>query len=135
MKNILLVEDDILLRLALLTNLEMRFPGHKVLAASNGREAIDIIDTLPVDFILTDLNMDVMDGYALLAYLRENRPGIPAAVMTGATRAEVKDRLAALGVSKWFEKPFDLNELETEIEDAVCRGEVNSGMELGLTAA
>jgi CheY-like chemotaxis protein len=115
MKNILLVDDDVLLKLVLLSTLRSHLPQCHMLTAENGREAVEILRSLKVDFMLTDLRMEEMDGYELIEYVKANYPSLPLAVMSGDGRTEVKERLECLGISSFFEKPFSVKELEAVV--------------------
>ncbi len=66
---VLLVEDDYLTIKLLQTRLEME--GLRVLTATNGLEALDIIQDHQVDLVITDLMMPAMNGYRLIQEIRE----------------------------------------------------------------
>ena len=117
MKNILLVDDDMLLRLVVMTSIGLTFKDCKVLSANSGKEAIDILNSEQVDFVLTDLFMQEMDGFQLIEYINTNHPEIPVAAMSGDGGAATRERLYALGISKFLEKPFNLKELHTTISE------------------
>jgi len=51
--------------------------------ARNGQEAIQILESNVIDFAVTDLNMPIMVGIELLAYMSTKFPTIPAIAMTG----------------------------------------------------
>lgn len=107
MKNILLAEDNLLVRETLAYALQSSVPECTILKASNGREGMDILRRLPVDLILTDLNMPEADGYELIAYKNSHCPSIPLLVMTCDTSPGVLKRLGAFGVTECLEKPFN----------------------------
>src|SRR5690348_6023566 len=56
--------------------------GYRVECATNGREALALLDTLAADAIITDLRMPVMDGFELLRTLNVRSSFIPAIVLT-----------------------------------------------------
>ncbi len=115
MKTILIIEDDELLLPLILCGLGMHLKDFHVLSAENGREAIEILESVPVDALVTDLNMPEIDGYALLAYIREHKPDIRTFAMTGDYNSEVNRRLLSLGVEECFEKPFNFREAALKI--------------------
>lgn len=92
---------------------------HRIVTAENGKEALQKIASVssPVDLILSDLMMPVMDGYELLEKLKsgETTRHIPAIMLTA--RAESADRLHALriGVDDYLTKPFEEEELLVRI--------------------
>ena len=81
----------------------------KVLTATQGMEALDVLDENPVDFIITDLEMPVMHGYELLGELK--RRGllevIPVAVLTSRAGDQHKKKAFDLGASDYLVKPFE----------------------------
>jgi CheY-like chemotaxis protein len=98
------------------------FADWRILTAKNGKEAIEILVSVEVDFILTDLQMPVMDGYELLSYIRKNYRHIPTVAMTGSAGHQTKERLHALGVSRCLEKPFSFKVIEDTIMDELTLG-------------
>jgi CheY-like chemotaxis protein len=117
LKTILVVDDAVSLLLALTEWLNATCTDWRTLTADNGEEALEILKSVEVDFILSDLQMPVMDGYKLLAYTGKNYPHIPAIAMTGSYTSEVEGRLHALGVPKCLEKPFSFKMLGDTIMD------------------
>lgn len=119
LKTILVVDDDrMILRLAkeaLSKRNGAGAPAYNVKTALNGEDALEIIDQEPVDLVLTDLKMPVMDGYALLALMNNRYRDIPVIVMTGYGSAEMFEQLKQKGVFDYVEKPFDINELRGKI--------------------
>ena len=79
--DILLVEDDLPTQIFVRQILVKQ--GFQVLVAGNGQEAIAQIINHRVDFIITDLQMDGMDGHGLLDYMADHYPLIPIIVLTG----------------------------------------------------
>jgi PAS domain S-box-containing protein len=82
-RTILLVEDDPQVR-ALLSGM-LRKDGHDVREASDGRDALELAETLdvPIHLVLTDVMMPEMKGPDLVAAMRERHPGLPALFITG----------------------------------------------------
>jgi DNA-binding response OmpR family regulator len=116
MKNILLIDDD----LSLLETLREEINSYEVwniLMAENGKQGADIIATHPVDLVVTDLSMPEMDGYELLALLREKWPTMPVIVMTADDSGDACQRLRLLGVEQCISKPYRLSELVRAISD------------------
>ena len=79
---LLLVEDDAMLRELLVMALQR--DGFEIVAASCAEEALELAGGgPPPDLLLTDLTMPGMDGLELIAKLREDRPSLPAVLLTG----------------------------------------------------
>src|SRR5438445_5339643 len=70
---ILIIENEVSNRILIERVLSTR--GYRCITASNGREALGILDHEQVDLILTDLSMPVLDGYRTTQLIRE-RPGM-----------------------------------------------------------
>jgi CheY-like chemotaxis protein len=116
MTTLLLVDDDDFVRSALSRALN-RTGGFTVLPAEHGRRALDVLAEQPVDAILTDLEMPVMDGLTLLAELFEQDVRLPVAVMTGqAIHTPLRQRLLAYGIAAIFSKPVDVVVLADELQ-------------------
>jgi DNA-binding NtrC family response regulator len=92
----------------------------RVLNAENGRIAKNILETIPVDLVVTDLKMAEMDGLELLAYIRKNHPYIPVIVMTAFGNPELEKWLKSLGVFAYLEKPIDFMGLTNKILSALA---------------
>ncbi|MGE5172574.1 MAG: response regulator [Betaproteobacteria bacterium] len=109
MDTVLLVDDNVYIIEALAMTLGRHVKYGNILKALNGREGVDILNSVPVDLILTDISMPVMDGYGLIDYRNRHFPHIPLMVATGDKSPDVMRRLNALGISECLEKPFDFD--------------------------
>ncbi len=119
MKKILIVDDNKTILEAISLFFSCELPECDVLKASNGKQAMEILETLAVDLILTDLNMPVVSGYQLIEWVKRKLPSIPVLGMTGVRTPDVVEKLRRLGVSFCIEKPFDLNEVALRISAAL----------------
>jgi two-component system response regulator YesN len=106
-KNIILVDDNRYIIEALALTIAMNDANCNILKAKNGKEAVDILREIPVDLILTDINMPVMDGFGLIRQRNNHWPHVPLVAMTGDTSPEVMEKLGGLGITECLEKPFD----------------------------
>ncbi len=107
---ILVVDDDIDIRDAMC--LVLQHNGYRTVSASNGEEALRALsDGAPVDLILLDMMMPVMDGWGFRSSLsdRPSMAQIPVVVLTGDGRAPAK--AASIGAAGYLRKPLDLDEL------------------------
>jgi CheY-like chemotaxis protein len=109
MKTVLLVDDNRYVIEAIALTLSIHLACEKILKAPNGREGVDILNSVPVDLILTDLTMPVMDGYGLIEHRNRHFPHVPIVAMTGDPCPAVVQRLDALGVKDCLEKPIDFD--------------------------
>src|SRR5690349_17576071 len=85
---ILVIENEVSNRLLIERVLSTR--GYHCLSASNGREALDILDREQVDLILTDLSMPVLDGYRTTQLIRA-RPGLEQIPIVAVTAFALSD--------------------------------------------
>ena len=68
MKKILVADDEMSIRL--LYSEELKEEGYEVYQAANGREAIDIVDKIPLDLVILDIKMPEMDGIEALRQIK-----------------------------------------------------------------
>ena len=121
---ILIVEDDPTLRMALLDTLETA--GFQGFEASNGKEALLQLMHQDIEVIVSDVQMDVMDGNELLKATREKYPSIPFVMMTA--HASVERAVAAMrdGATDYLQKPFEARSLVATVERMVKRSGLDS---------
>ena len=89
-----------------------------ILEASNGREALGMVQRFSFDLILTDIDMPLMDGLELLealAYVRSAR-NTPVVVITKHTSEEGVLRAMEAGARAYIRKPFTVKDLSEQIE-------------------
>lgn len=83
--------------------------GHETILASNGAEALELLKRSPVDVVLLDLKMPVMDGWEFARRYRESGATAPIVVLSAAQDAERHAR--EVGARQALTKPFDLDSL------------------------
>jgi CheY-like chemotaxis protein len=109
MNNILIIDDNELLLNTLTAVFGMQLRDCTIFRAGNGAEGIAIMDKEPIDFILTDLDMPVVDGYGVISHRNMCCPRVPVFVMSGSLSPEARGRLVAMSVSGCIEKPFQID--------------------------
>jgi two-component system chemotaxis response regulator CheY len=116
---ILIVDDSPLLRAtARRAVLQAGVPAASVREAANGKEALLELAREPVELVLLDLNMPVMDGYQFVE-AKAARPELAAvtvALVTTEGNAERLQRMRALGVTHYLHKPFAPEELRALVQ-------------------
>jgi two-component system capsular synthesis sensor histidine kinase RcsC len=85
--------------------------GFKTDVANGGLAAMRCLSRSRYDLMITDLQMPVMDGFALSRYLKSNFKGTKVIVMTGMGPGDVDDYMHTGIVDRWLFKPFSLNTL------------------------
>ncbi len=123
---ILLVEDDARLRAALAETL--RLAGFDVREAADGSAALQVLAATPVAAVVTDYQMQPMDGSTLLARIRDRLPQLPVLMTTayGSIEHAVASMLA--GATDYLVKPFSAEALVERLERLVPRDLPASGM-------
>ncbi|GAB3902239.1 ATP-binding protein [Larkinella knui] len=102
---ILLVEDNtmnVLLAKSVLERL-----GASVDVATNGQEAVDMLDSSKHSLVLMDLQMPVMDGYEATRIIRERHETLPIIAVTASLPQEVGDRAQVAGLNEILVKPYN----------------------------
>ena len=122
---ILIVEDDPTLRMALVDTLEEA--DFQVFEACNGKEGLLQLMHEDIDVIVSDIQMDVMDGNQLLKAAREKYPSIPFVMMTA--HASVESAVAAMrdGATDYLQKPFEAASLVNTVKRMAKRSGFDSG--------
>ncbi|MCC7166845.1 MAG: response regulator transcription factor [Rhodospirillales bacterium] len=116
--HILIVEDDLFVQSLLAAFLEKE--GFRASRASSGKEMLAMLDQVPVDLVLLDLNLPDEDGLTLARLIRA-RSRLPIVVLTA--REGRDSRLAALeiGADDYLVKPFDPEELALRLRNLLSR--------------
>jgi len=113
-KVVLVVEDEAKAGGYLAKYLERS--GYSVVAATNGAEALEEFRSKPIDIVITDLQMPVMDGNELIGNLRAESPDLPIFVTTGKMAVGEDDDPIVVGATEVFKKPIKLHELVEKLE-------------------
>lgn len=117
MKNVLIIDDNDDILKSIQKGLCIRLKDCRILTALNGEAGEQILKTDPVDLIVTDLEMPVMNGYRFIEKVRQDLPSVPICVMTGSCPPGVVERLRTLGVTRIIGKPFLLDRLADVIAE------------------
>ena len=107
--DILIVEDDLNLRDALSDTLE--FAGYSVTVAEHGQAALARMNEQSFRMIVSDVQMQPMDGMELLSNVRKQDQQIPVVVMTAYGTIEKAVDAMRLGASDYLVKPFEADAL------------------------
>lgn len=108
---ILIIENEVSNRILIERVLSTR--GYRCLSASNGQEALNMLDYEQVDLILTDLSMPVLDGYRTTQLIRE-RPAlaqVPIVAVTAYALSDENEAALRIGCTEYLTKPFKPRQL------------------------
>ncbi len=95
-----------------------------VITASNGVEALEMVEFSDPDIIVTELNLPEMDGVEFIKILKESNKSVPVIVVSSINEKEGKQKIENLSVKKYLSKPFRLEELKKSIKE-ILGEEVN----------
>ena len=111
MANVLTVDDSPSIRQMIRVVLDPA--GHTVLEAADGAEGLAKAKSHPVDLVITDLNMPVMDGIEMIKHMRglPALTGIPILFLSTESNDGVKQKAKAAGATGWITKPFSPEQL------------------------
>ncbi|HAL67742.1 MAG TPA: sigma-54-dependent Fis family transcriptional regulator [Pseudomonas sp.] len=103
--NVLLVEDDRVLREALADTLDLG--GFAFKAVDSAEQALKVVHEEPFNLVISDVNMPGMDGHQLLAQLRRQQPHLPVLLMTAHAAVERAVEAIRQGAVDYLVKPFE----------------------------
>jgi DNA-binding response OmpR family regulator len=109
---ILVVEDDRLNRE--LINKVLRQEGHNVLQAGDGAIALEMLQALPCDLVITDFVMPKLNGVKFVEQLLTLQPQMPIILITGCLSA-VSGTIIVDKVAEVLAKPFELGVLRSTV--------------------
>lgn len=114
---VVVVEDDtfsmdIALRI-------LQHHGANVHTAVNGQDGLALIERILPDFVITDLSMPIMDGWTMIATLKQNPAiaHIPVIALTAHAMTSDRDRALALGANSYMVKPFTPSSFKEHLID------------------
>ncbi|MDD7022269.1 MAG: sigma-54 dependent transcriptional regulator [Aeromonadales bacterium] len=122
---ILIVDDDSELREAICDTLMLT--GYACIEAGSGEEALEVLSRRHADMVITDVQMDGMNGHKLLLNIHEKYPGIPVLLMTAY--ANINGAVEAMrdGAVDYLAKPFAPEVLLNQVSRYVPVKRVASG--------
>jgi CheY-like chemotaxis protein len=119
---ILIIENEVSNRLLIERVLSTR--GYRCISASNGLEALNVLDEENVDLVLTDLSMPVLDGYRTTQLIRE-RPAmahVPIVAVTAYALNDENEAAMQIGCNEYLTKPFKPRQLLELVDRLLPRG-------------
>lgn len=131
MYKLILVDDEEDVREGVVRELDWKAIGFEVIEkAENGREALEMVERLQPDVVVTDIKMPFMNGLQLAEEIRERFPTIKIIILTGYDDFEYAQRAIKLHIDEYVLKPFSAQELihsllkvKGQIQEEVARRE------------
>ena len=131
MATILIVDDERNMRLLTAARLEGQY---RVITASDGKEAMEIIHKGNIDLVVADIMMPVMDGYDLLRTLRQEGYRMPFLFLSAKESLGDKERGFSLGTDDYITKPFSSDELLWRIKALLRRANIAESRKIQIGA-
>jgi DNA-binding NtrC family response regulator len=113
MSYLLVVEDEAPLRNEMADGLVRA--GHRVDAASGGNQALARLKEMRYDLLLTDLLMDEGTGFEVLAWVRDNAPGLPVLICSSYAKPENLKPFLNTQLYRILRKPCPLDDLLEQV--------------------
>lgn len=133
MKRVLVVDDEEDMLWMLQRNLNKGMKDVEILAAKSGEEALALLSDRPVNLVITDINMPGMNGLDLLVEINNRFPGTGVIIMTAYPSNAYEDKAMMSGSLRFIEKPFDIKEVRTIVEEVLKTSEGFQGTVDGVS--
>jgi DNA-binding NtrC family response regulator len=131
-KNILVVDDEIEMRIALETTLKRE--GYSITIAENGKQALEKFSADSFDLVLTDVNMPKMNGVELLYALKNKSPQTVAIMMTAYGDIDNAVETIKAGAFDYLLKPFSADILIATVNRAFLNKSFTKNEPVRLTS-
>ncbi|MRI82195.1 response regulator transcription factor [Fundicoccus ignavus] len=95
-----------------------------VFITSDGQQALDLLEKIHVDLIITDVMMPNMDGFEFASLMRDAGFEVPILMITALDSLEDKKRGFKLGIDDYMVKPIDLDEMVLRVEALLRRAKI-----------
>ncbi|SHE94858.1 DNA-binding response regulator, OmpR family, contains REC and winged-helix (wHTH) domain [Seinonella peptonophila] len=122
MANIFIVDDDSYIRE--LTSLVLHREGFHIFEASDGYEALTLIESVKPDLVVLDIMMPNMDGWELCRQLRQFDSTLPILMLTAKGETSQKLKGFQLGTDDYLTKPFETAELVARVKALLKRYQI-----------
>jgi two-component system NtrC family response regulator len=122
MERILIVDDE--KHYPMIIGEVLREEGYTPFTASSGMEALDILNTQPIDLVLSDVKMPGMSGIDLLEKAKQIKPDLPVIIMTAFGSVEKAVEAMHKGAYTFISKPFENEALIAHIAKALSMSKI-----------
>ena len=117
-RTVLVVDDDAVARLLYERALAPQLKEFALVVVDNGAAALEVLAARPVEVLVTDLHMPVMNGFELLARVRERHPNMGVIVLSNMDPERVADSAPRLGSYRRVAKPISPADLAAQVRAA-----------------
>ena len=130
MFNVLVVEDNVELRELFCVSLYNS--GYNVIHASDGVEALEVMEHQYIDLIITDIMMPNLDGYELIERIKAMGYDIPILIVSAKSTIFDKEKAFQLEIDDYMVKPINVNEMIWRIEALLRRVKATKDKECSI---
>ncbi len=130
MTTVLIVDDHKNIRN--LIEIYLKRDGLNVLSASDGKEALAMMENHKVDLMVVDIMMPHIDGYTVVEELRMSGFNLPILMITAKTSFKDKKIGFDLGIDDYMSKPLDMDELVLRVRALLRRSNISSDKSIQL---
>jgi len=99
-------------------SLRLTAQGEKVSTAFSGKEALTLLEQVPIDVVILDIRMPGMDGIDTLKQIKKHHPIVEVILLTGHGSTETAVEGMKLGAFDYLMKPADFDEIKLKLENA-----------------
>ena len=100
--------------------------GYSVCMAADGQQALRLMEKYHADLIITDILMPEKDGLEVVTAVRQKWPKVPVVAISGGGAhlhpTQIRQMAKALGATRFFDKPVELNELLAVVRELLPPG-------------
>ncbi|UCH97753.1 MAG: sigma-54-dependent Fis family transcriptional regulator, partial [Candidatus Aminicenantes bacterium] len=129
-ENILIVDDSKDTLEMVQRNLEPA--GYRTFTALNAAEAVETLNSTPIDLVITDIKMPKVSGYDLMEYIKENFKDIEIVVITGYPSIKGAVKAVKIGAEEYLPKPFTDKELFSVVQRSLEKLRMRKAMKAQL---
>jgi two-component system response regulator YesN len=115
--NILVVDDEEVIRSGIERTIRKGFPQHRIMTAGSPEEAVELLQTLPIDLVLTDVLMPGMTGLELIEISRGRHSHIKWVVISAYSEFAYAQEAVRLGAKDYLLKPIGKDKLIAKIQE------------------
>jgi CheY-like chemotaxis protein len=122
-KRVLIVDDEEDLTWTLNKKLSKDSDKFQLMTINSGKEAMNLLNQLPVDLLISDVRMPEVSGLDLLVETKKKFPRTKVIIMTAYGSSDVQREANERGCFRYLEKPFEINDLREMILEALTEKE------------
>lgn len=112
----LVTDDSRLARFTLIKSLKKCVSEAEIFQATNGQEAVELVESEKLDIVFLDLTMPIMDGYEALPLMLAINPKLKIVVVSADVQEKSKIKVIELGAQLHIQKPINADKMQEILE-------------------